>query len=47
MRLKDIKVGEEYAVGSEGYNQPRKVVEVGVHGQVWNGCSHHESNHAN
>ena len=47
MRLSDIKVGEEYAVGSEGYNQRRKVLEVGVHGRVFSGFSHHKSEHAN
>lgn len=34
MKLKDIKVGEDYAVGSEQFSQCRTALEVGVHGQV-------------
>ncbi len=35
MKLKDIEVGEDYAVGSESFNQRGTVLEVGVYGQVW------------
>ncbi len=35
MKLKDIEVGKEYAIGSEQYNERCEVLEVGVHGRVY------------
>ena len=47
MKLKDIKVGEDYAVGSDTYSQRATVVEVGVHGRVMHGFHSLPSTHAN
>lgn len=45
MKLRDIKVGEDYAVGTDSYASQRTVLEVGVYGQVWYGWSRHTSEH--
>lgn len=37
MKLKDIKVGEEYAVGTQKYNHRGTAVEVGIRGRVMHG----------
>lgn len=43
MKLKDIKVGEEYAVGTRSHARKMLVLEVGVHGTVYDGFSSYKS----
>ncbi len=49
MKMKDIRVGEDYAVGSESYSQRKTVLKVGVYGRVSSpgGWSTHTSDKPN
>lgn len=47
MKLKDIEVGQRYAVGTERSAYEAEVVQVRVYGLVWQGYSHTQSYYPN